>query len=196
MKYVVTAVISSLVVFVTSSFAFQLSPPQQFHSSLSLQTFSGILNTPNAFVLAEGTFHGLYTNQKESIWRGRGSYQDNYLFMVGLFNFLEIGGQLFEAPKIGRDLSGSVKMTSAPLTSDYPLFPVLGAGIQDVGGGATYLQTKYLVLSEDVWRLRLSVGYGFGPDRMDGTFGGVEFKAHDWVYLLGEYDTKDWNAGL
>ena len=196
MNYVVTAVLSSLVLFVTSSYAFQLPPPQQFHSSLSLQSFSGILNTPNASVIAEGAFQGLYTNQKESIWRKRGTYQDNYLFMVGLFNFVEIGGQFFEAPGNGRDLSGSVKITSAPLTSNYPLFPVLGAGMQDVGGGATLLQTKYLVLSEDLWRLRLSVGYGFGPDRMDGVFGGVEVKAHDWVYLLGEYDTKDWNAGI
>ena len=30
---------------------------------------------------------------------------------------------------------------------------------------------------------------------MKGVFAGGEFKAHDWVYLLGEYDTKETNVG-
>ena len=168
---------------------------QSFHNGLSLQGFTGVLNTPNAHVTDEGWLHALYTNQEESKWRQKTRFQDNYMFSVGLFEYIEIGGRLFDAPGAGRDLSANVKVTSAPLTSNYPLIPVIAVGVQDVGGGAALLQTSYLALSEDIWRLRLSVGYGRGPDRMKGVFAGGEFKAHDWVYLLGEYDTKETNVG-
>lgn len=164
-------------------------------TALSYQGFTGIINTPSAHVSEEGWFHALYTNQEESKWRKEVPFQDNYLFSVGLFNFIELGGRFFEAPGSGRDLSANLKITSAPLTKDYPLLPVIAAGMQDISGGVKFLQTKYLVLSEDIWRLRLSVGYGNGPDRMKGVFAGTEFKAHDWVYLLGEYDTKETNVG-
>jgi hypothetical protein len=166
-----------------------------FHNGLSLQGFTGILNTPSAHVTAEGDFYALYSNQEESKWRQITPYQDNYMFSVGLFNFIELGGRLFEAPGVGRDLSANLKVTSAPLTRNYPYVPVIAAGMQDLAGGATFLKTSYLVLSEDIWRLRISAGYGRGPERMKGVFAGGEFKAHDWVYLLGEYDTKETNVG-
>jgi hypothetical protein len=168
---------------------------QPFHNALSLQGFTGILNTPSAHVTEEGNFYALYTNQKESKWRDRVPFQDNYLFSVGLFNFIEVGGRFFEAPGAGRDLSGNFKLTSEPLFRKYQYLPVLAIGMQDVSGGAKLIQTKYAVISEDIWRLRLSAGYGSGPDRMKGLFAGGEFKAHDWVYLLGEYDTKETNVG-
>ena len=57
------------------------------------------------------------------------------------------------------------------------------------------MRTNYAVVSEDIWRVRLSAGYGTGPDRMKGIFGGAEFKAFDWLYLLGENDTKETNVG-
>jgi len=166
-----------------------------FHNALSLQGYTGILNTPNAHVTDEGWFSALYTDQKEAQWRKRASFQDNYQFSVGFFSFIELGGRFIEGPHVPRDLSGSFKLTSAPLTRNLPWVPVLALGIQDLGGGAALLQTKYLVLSEDIWRLRLSAGYGTGPDRMKGAFAGGEFKAHEWVYLLGEYDTKETNLG-
>ncbi len=170
--------------------------PQRLHNALSLQGYTGILNTPNAHVTDEGWLYALYTNQKEDRWRQKTPYQDNYLVSVGMFNFIELGGRLFEAPGVGRDLSANLKITTAPLSKKYPLMPVIAVGAQDANGGAQFLQTKYIVVSEDIWRLRLSAGYGNGPDRMDGVFAGGEFKAHDWVYLLGEYDTRETNVGV
>ncbi|MBL0225423.1 MAG: YjbH domain-containing protein [Geobacteraceae bacterium] len=169
---------------------------------LSFQGFTGILNTPSAHVNTEGSIHLMYSDQRENIWRTSGyKRQDNYLMSVGLFSFFELGGRLTEAPKqdgrMGiRDLSASIKVTSAPLTQDRPYWPVVAAGIQDVGGGANNLQSRYLVISEDLWRFRLSAGYGFSSERMSGGFGGIEFRAHDWVTLLGEYDTSDTSAGI
>jgi len=170
--------------------------PVPFHSALSLEGFTGVLNTPNAFVTEEGWLYALYSNQRESKWRNKVPFEDNYTFSIGFFNFVELGGRFFEAPHAGRDLSGNVKVTSAALTRNYPLLPVLGIGVQDLGGGDTHLRTSYVVVSEDFWRLRLSAGYGHGPDRMKGAFAGGEFKAHDWVYLLGDYDTKETNLGV
>lgn len=192
----VLSVLFFTVVLVLTAFSPAVAAARQpFHNGLSLQGYTGVLNTPSAHVTDEGWLYALYTNQEESKWREKTPFQDNYLFSVGLFNFIELGGRLFEAPKAGRDLSANAKVTSAPLTRNYPLVPVIAAGIQDVSGGAALLQTSYLVLSEDIWRLRLSAGYGRGPDRMKGVFAGGEFKVHDWVYLLGEYDTKETNVG-
>lgn len=168
---------------------------------LSYQGFTGILNTPNAHVSNEGSLHLMYTDQRENIWRNdlrkdRQKHQENYLLSVGLFSFFEVGGRLAEAPGRARDLSASLKVTSAPLTKEQAFWPVLAVGIQDIGGGANKLKSTYAVISEDFWRLRFSAGYGFSSERMKGGFGGVEFQAHDWVTLLGEYDTRDTSAGL
>lgn len=164
---------------------------------LSFQGFTGILNTPSAHVNTEGSIHLMYSDQRENIWRNdRQKRQENYLLSIGLFSFFELGGRLTEAPGRVRDLSASFKATSAPLTRGRAYWPVLAAGIQDVGGGSNKLQSRYAVMSEDIWRFRLSAGYGFSSNRMKGGFGGVEFRAHDWVTLLGEYDTRDINAGI
>lgn len=165
-------------------------------SMLSFQGFTGILNTPSAHVSNEGSIHLFFSDQKENIWRDdRNRRQENYLMSIGLFSFFELGGRLTEAPGRARDLSASFKVTSAPFTKDRPYWPVLAAGVQDVGGGANLLESRYVVLSEDLWRFRLSAGYGFKEGRMKGAFGGAEFKAHDWVTLLGEYDTRDTSVG-
>jgi hypothetical protein len=173
-----------------------------FPTTLALQGFSGILNTPSAFVLPEGTLHLMYSDQVDTRWRRvPGFWQDNYHVAVGLFDFAEISGRLTSGPFSiygggVRDLSASVKFSTAPFTRSYPNFPVLAVGMQDMGGGATHLQSKYAVTSIDLWRFRLSVGYGAGPDRMKGAFGGAELVLFDWVRLLGEYDADDTNIGI
>jgi hypothetical protein len=171
-------------------------------ASLALQGFSGILNTPSAFVLPEGTLHLMYSDQVDTRWRHvPGFRQDNYHVAVGLFDFAEISGRLTSGPYSiygggVRDLSASVKFSTAPFTRDYPRFPTLAVGIQDVGGGASHLQSSYAVASMDLWRFRLSAGYGAGPDRMKGAFGGAELVLFDWVRLLGEYDADETNVGI
>jgi len=172
--------------------------PSSFQTGLSLQGFTGLLNTPSAHVQDEGSMWAQYGNQIDPRWRTTTSFQDNYIISVGLFNFAEFGGRLTNTnfPAGVRDLSANVKLSTAGLTRDKPYFPVIGAGIQDASGGATLLRTSYLVLSEDFWRFRFSAGYGRGPDRMKGAFGGAELQAHEWVYLLGEYDTKETNVGI
>ena len=121
--------------------------------------------------------------------------QENYIFSVGLFSFAEIGGRLTDAAGVTRDLSANAKVR-LPFSSIRYFLPDIALGMQDMGGGAKNLQTNYVVATETLWRLRFSLGYGAGPDRMDGVFGGVELKTFDWLYLIGENDTKETNIGI
>lgn len=171
----------------------------EWHNALSLQGFTGLLNTPNAEVTDEGKFYALFSNQRENIFLNRNVREASYIFSVGLFSFAELGGRLTDAPNRapGADLSDlSVNFkVKVPFTPKGYFLPDIAFGMQDVGGGARNLQTKYLVATEELWRFRFSAGYGTGPDRMKGVFGGAEFKAFDWLYLIGENDTKETNVG-
>jgi Exopolysaccharide biosynthesis protein YbjH len=174
---------------------------EDFHNALSLQGFTGLLNIPNAAVTDEGKFYTLFSNQIDSRFRSRSNRQENYFFSVGLFSFVEIGGRLTEAPGGANDLSGNFKVKVPSIPRGYFL-PDIAFGMQDASGAknskgnAVLLHTKYIVASEDIWRFRLSLGYGTGPERMKGVFGGAEFKVCDWLYLLGENDASETNVGL
>ncbi|MFZ2949508.1 MAG: hypothetical protein WA003_08475, partial [Desulfuromonadaceae bacterium] len=82
---------------------------QSLHNGLSLQGYTGSLNTPSAHVTDEGWLYALYSNQVEDKWRQKARFQDNYLVSVGLFNFIELGGRFFEGAR--RDLSANMKVT-------------------------------------------------------------------------------------
>lgn len=184
--------------------AFLVSVPEgrgeEFHNALSLQGFTGILNTPNAAVTDEGKFYALYSDQEENSLRRRLRREESYMFSVGMFRHLELGGRLTDAPyndnrKKITDLSANVKLR-VPFIPEGEYIPRFALGVQDLGGGAHHFRTAYAVASEEIWHLRLSVGYGTGGDRMKGLFGGAELKALDWLYLLGEYDTRETNVGV
>ncbi len=141
----------------------------------------------------------LFSNQHDSRSYTNPDYDaynvQDYFLTLGFLPCLEVTGRVAEnSPARGRrDLSGSLKV-QLPFYRDY--LPKLAFGIQDFGGKANNFQTKYAVLSQEFWRFRASLGYGLGPDRLEGLFGGVEFKAHEWLYLLAENDSVDTHVGL
>jgi Exopolysaccharide biosynthesis protein YbjH len=173
---------------------------EEFHNAISLQGFTGILNTPNAALTNEGHVYSLYSNQKENSLRPQLSHEDSYMFSIGMFDLLEVGGRLtdgtyhYKNPGL-MDLSANFKL-QVPFIPRGEYIPQLAVGVQDLGGGAHNLRTVYGIASEELWRFRFSAGVGSGPDRMKGAFGGVEAKAFDWLYLLAEYDTRETNVGL
>ena len=163
---------------------------------MSLQGYTGLLNIPNAAVTDQGKVVLFYSDQEESSKRDWLNREDSYIFSLGLLPCFEIGGRITDAaPGEIRDLSANFKI-KMPFIPEDSYLPDLAFGMQDVGGGAKNFQTKYLVASKEWWRLRFTMGYGFGPDRLDGAFGGLELKAFDWLYLLGERDTEEANVGL
>lgn len=165
---------------------------------MSLQGYTGLLNIPNAAVTDQGKVVLFYSDQEESSKRDWLDREDSYVFSLGLLPCFEIGGRITDGAGTSgwiRDLSANFKI-KMPFIPEDSYLPDLAFGMQDVGGGAKNFQTKYLVASKEWWRLRFTMGYGFGPDRLDGAFGGLELKAFDWLYLLGEKDTSEANLGV
>jgi hypothetical protein len=164
----------------------------EFANAPSLQGFTGIMNTPTANVQKEGTMAFWYAKQRDHSYPYQ--HEDNYLFSTGFFSLLEAGGRVAigQSPSYNNDLSAQFKVTTAPFTpKNYQWLPSLAFGMQDLGGNANFFRSTYLVATEEISRLRLSLGYGFGKDRpLEGMFGGAELKAFDWLYLLGEYGAR------
>ena len=166
---------------------------------ISFQGYSGIINTPNAEVMEESKGELLFSNQHDSRSYKDPNYDaykvEDYFLTLGFLPYLEVTARVAEnSPYRGRrDLSASLKF-QLPVYRSY--LPRVAFGLQDVGGKANNFQTKSAVLSQEFWRLRASLGYGLGPDRLDGLFGAVEFKAHDWLYLLAENDHVDTHLGV
>src|SRR5208283_759089 len=69
----------------------------EFHNALSLQGYTGLLNTPNAEVTETGRLDILYSNQKEPQWRNQ-NYEDNVFATLGIFPNMELGGRLTAIP--------------------------------------------------------------------------------------------------
>ncbi len=175
--------------------------------SLSMQGYTGVINTPNAQVMNEGdlTFH--FNNQFDNHLRYYDydaiiSGEENYIFGVGLLPHFEIQGRISEAPGYHRDLSANVKFQ---LPSKHQYLPNFAIGIQDLGGEASHYNNVYIVMDKEFWFIRASLGYGYGKSsdfenstlqRMDGLFGGVEIRTFDWLYLLAEDDSVEQHVGI
>lgn len=171
----------------------------RFNNDLSFQGYTGLLSTPNAEVTGDGEMHIQFSNQLEQHRRHLDG-AENYMFSIGILPNIEIGGRLTEErpsyPDGGmRDMSGNLKVR-IPRFFENPYIPDLAFGLQDVAGGSSNLQTKYAVLTETINSFRFSLGYGDGPDRMEGFFGGAEIRVCDWLCLLGEYDAEETNLGF
>jgi hypothetical protein len=181
--------------------AFALSPATAADPAAggrpSLEGFTGQLTTPSAWTVAPGTGHLLFTDAEDPRFRDRGTAR-TYALTLGLLRYTELAGRLTEVrpqPAL-RDLSFNVKL-QVPLDLVAPRLPVaLAVGGQDEGGAATHFATRYAVASLRLWRLTASVGWGRGPDRMEGLFGGGTLALVDWLEVVGDWDGADLNAGL
>ena len=99
------------------------------------------------------------------------------------------------SPSGPRDLSADIKCGYS-FGKFNPWFPSFAAGMQDISGGAVFLATKYLVMSEEIRNLRLSIGYGAGPDRMKGLFYGLEYFFSKYLQILFDDDGDQKSAAL
>lgn len=160
----------------------------------SRQGYSGLLDSPSAEVAREGA--GLFAYSR--LRSGKFTPADIFSIQLAALPFLEIAGRVIEGPEGSglRDLSFNAKL-QLPLHLVHPALPKLALGAQDYGGVATssYYQARYVVASKHLGPARLSLGWGAGPSRLDGVFGGLELSPARWLTLVGEYDAEAWNAG-
>ncbi len=168
------------------------APAAAIAERLSLEGFTGYLSTPSAFSQEPGTAQLLFTDARTRDLRPTRTW----LLSVGWIRYLELGGRITDVPGRLTDLSLNLKL-ELPLDLLAPRLPVaVAVGAQDEGGAAPRFRTRYAVASGRLGPLTASLGFGTGPDRMEGLFGGASLALAGWLELLAEWDTRDANAGL
>ncbi len=156
--------------------------------------FTGLLGVPTANVLEDGTA-AAGVNQHNPL-PSQLTRVENYFISLGFAPGLELGGRVVNGGHISggyiRDLSFNLKYRFLDLPSGLRL----AVGGQDVGGKAQFFRSRYLVGTIPLSSVSLTLGYGFGPDLLDGVFGGLEWAPLRFASVLAEYDTQDFNLGL
>jgi hypothetical protein len=134
--------------------------------------------------------------------------QQNFNIAIGLLPRLTVGGrgtvaadddipseQTFRLNLQGdlaRDISANAQLL---LLQEGLWWPAIAVGWQDISGGASFFRSRYVVLSKTAFgRVRGTVGFGIGPDVLEGPFGGVELALNRFITLMGEYDADDISA--
>ncbi len=172
-----------------------------FFNTSSFQGYSGVINTPTAYVIEDKKIEFQFSNQVDT---PKAKIRDDfkaqqYFVNIGFLKNLELTGRLnnitYKDSKkfLIRDLSASFKY-QLPIYHKY--LPTIGFGIQDLGGAASNYEAKYIVATKEYQFIRGSIGYGFDSLRLDGVFGSVELKANDWFYILFEHDSKEKQLGV
>ncbi|EGR0711156.1 hypothetical protein EX463_12420 [Vibrio alginolyticus] len=173
----------------------------------SNQSYTGLSFTPNAQVMEYGgasfTFsHGLP-------WDDKVQDLDSLKVSLGIIDGLEAHGRIVTHDyssncfKTGcggiRDLSMSFKYQLPNFWGEEKFNIALG--VQDLGGAGNKLNANYFVADYELsdFPLRLSAGYSQSDwlaGTMDGPFGGFEYQPFDFVQLVGEYDSVEFNFSI
>lgn len=160
---------------------------------LSLAGYSGLIGTPHAEVLAEGTLAAAYSN-----FDATPSLSDSsiYAIGIGLFERVELDARLVESTRdpitgsrIG-DLSAGLKLQLFKKAG----WPSLTVGGQDLQGNQI-LPTYYAVSSWGFYSFRLSGGYGWKSESLDGFFGGLEWLPARWFSITAEHAPENDRVG-
>jgi len=178
---------------------------EEIQSFPSFQGFEGVVNTPNSDVIQEGEFQFLYTNQVENFSPSsspdfrNSKKQESYFLNMGFLPNLDFSLRYSH----GTDKSLNRDYLSDRIVNfkyQLPFIPndmlKVAFGMQDVGGKAKHLSSKYMVASKTFDNFRANIGYAQGEEdgALDGTFGSVEYQPLSWLQVAGEYDTKEWNG--
>ncbi len=184
-------------VFLLSFIPFSFLFSNNFYSHLSYHGYTGIINIPTADITNYKTIEFLYTKQTPYLKRLKNkiNYKTNdHSFSIGILPFIEIGGRLSDIVNenryIIRDLSVNLKI-QIPKLNIFPSFlPTFAIGFQDFAGKTGTFKSKYIVATKKIKKLKISLGYGFGSQRLNGLFLGAEYKINNYLYLLADNDTK------
>ena len=174
------------------------------HDGLSLQGYSGLINTPHAFTTTHGVISTHYSNQVEIDHAIADN--NNLVTSIGILPFAEIGGRIawfdtqrhcYSSDCQLRDLSANIKIRMPFIPED--LFSV-AVGQQDIGGQTNTFATRYVVASKSLDYIDLSLGWGqklsHHTTHLDGFFSGIEYKPVSWAHVIIEDDSQNINLGL
>lgn len=170
--------------------------------ALSTLGLSGGLNIPTARLLPAGTLEAQANNYYDRRYAANVKNGYNLLLGLPLLPYTEFSGRLAEYPSktsrqtdtivdqfVIRDLSANLKLQLPRLLDRQPDIAI---GMTDIGGGAVNFRSKFGVVTQRLGPLHVTAGYGKGPQKLDGAFGGVEWTlATSGFSLLAEHDGSD-----
>lgn len=168
---------------------------------LTFYGYTGLLNVPTASTTPEGYLDVLYSEASPD---GIDYDEDsNFFFSLGLLDRVELAAGLAYARSDGRDrhndLSAAVK---GVLIDRYHWMGAnwsVAAGWADFSGeseNTTRFEARYLTSTVEYKTLGLTLGYGAGPDRLDGAFGGIAWSPHKSLTLLADSDSEYHSLGV
>lgn len=182
-------------------------PARSVDAGMSFEGYTGLLTIPTGRVTPEGDVDVQANNYLDPRFRHLPDREArNYIFSVGMWPHLEVGGRLAEIHRKDadpyayrdldqRDLSGNIKLH---LPTPYPregLWPQIAVGMQDFAGLATNYRNRYTVATSEWQGVALTLGYGLGPDRLEGTFGGLVWEPLPGFQLQAERTPRGERAG-
>lgn len=164
---------------------------------MATQGYTGLITTPTAYTLDEGLLDLGFNNDIESPTRNKAlDRAANFTVGLGILPHVEMVGRLAGGydrrdKYIRGDLSANLKISA--YESEH--FAVAG-GVTDLGGSAQNFGAHYLVATARYQPFTASLGFGTGPQRLDGVFGGVAWSAFPWMDLLADYDADTAHLGI
>lgn len=176
-----------------------LGPLFRAQASPGLEGGSGLLSVPTAEVVAEGravfTMGRLLSRSLQT--RGE-SIARSYNVTVGYLPGLEVVAKVNDYPLLS-DSNNLANLQDRAVGGKYQLYDAggwaLAVGGVDIGGESQTQETYYGVAtyspSEEV-----SLTAGAGSGALRGPFGGLKYTPAEWLSLLGEYDTENFNYGV
>lgn len=176
-------------------------------SSMALEGYTGLINTPTADVIEEGKWSFNYS-ENISILAGDLRFRDRdqrSLFLsIGFLPNAEITMRFTRFPEVESNIPGFGPYRDRSFNGKWRFFtpkdrrlPRIALGVEDPLGTQVF-KGKYIVgtetLPKDLLRSRVSIGYSSG--HLEGLFGGIEVPLHHSASIAWEYDTKDSNFGI
>ncbi len=165
----------------------------------NLAGVTGLLNVPTASTLPEGAIAAGLVRYTDPAVSDDSWHMQRYYADIGLFEGLEVSGQYNLADRLGtsqwslRDLSFGAKLRVPGIPASWPQ---LAIGADDFGGSVPFFRSRYALASYRLGPLSLTAGYGNGPERLDGVFGGVGLRLPWGFSTSAEYDTEHVQGGL
>ncbi len=189
--------------------------PQIASAATSLTGTTGLINIPTAYIIPDGkmAFGVGYTDKEYSQHGPKYAHaQVVYYATVGYFPFLEVTLRVTAFPghmDTGNYGTDTDRMSNLKLRAlnESRYTPSILLGVNDFMGSSKHFNFEYVVISKSlhppfVDSLGIHLGYATNPIKeathysMNGMFGGVEIHLCKFLAVMGEYDTKKYNAGL
>jgi Exopolysaccharide biosynthesis protein YbjH len=149
---------------------------------------TGLLEIPSARILDDGVIRAGIAQALPFRW---------YTLGMGIYPGVEFSGRLTQVTNIAPDFPGQATLKDKAFDLKYQVIPETGwlpavsLGAHDLFGTRLF-EARYIVFNRQIFPFDFTLGYG--TNRLEGPFGGVEAAVHPRLPLLAEYNPIDYAA--